>query len=185
MSADGEPTTKARRIPLSTLVKGAACLLFFWHMLATCAQHIPRQSALYPVTPPLAHYQELTGLWQAWDMFTTIPYYHSYSVDVLANEPDGTIERVGVGLPGLRRYDHAVRTETFFTRILYDADFKPYLDAYADKMCAAIRARLGHGGQTIVVHETCERLRWLEQIRLDGIVSNREDHSSQAYTCAN
>jgi hypothetical protein len=165
-------------------LKGAACVAFFWHMLATCAQHIPRQSALYPVTPPLAHYQELTGLWQAWDMFTTIPYYHSYDVEVLASEKDGTVERVGVGLPGLHFYDHAVRTETLFTRILYDPDFKPYLDAYADKVCSAMRSRLGHGGQTIVIHETCERLRWLEQIRVDGVVATREDHSSQAYSCA-
>jgi hypothetical protein len=181
MTAAAVPAQKAGRA--TAALKRAACALFVWHMVATCAQHVPRQSALYPATTPFLHYQELTGLWQGWDMFTTIPYYHSYSIDVLVEEPDGRMERVGVGLPGLRKYDGVIRTETLFSRILYDPDFRPYLDAYADKMCAELRARLGHGGQKIVVHESCERLRWLEQIRIDGLIATHEDHSSQVFTC--
>lgn len=177
----GSTTAGGRTLPAP--LKRAACVLFAWHMAATCAQHVPRPSALYGATTPFLHYQELTGLWQAWDMFTTIPYYHSYAVDVLATEPDGRLERVGVGLPGLRRYDNVIRTETLFSRILYDPDFRPYLDAYAVKMCAEIRARTGHGGQKIVVHESCERLRFVEQIRQDGVIANHEDHSSEVFTC--
>jgi hypothetical protein len=168
----------------ATILKRAACVLFAWHMVATCAQHVPRQSALYAATTPFEHYQELTGLWQGWDMFTTIPYYHSYFVDVLVEEPDGRVERVGVGLPGLRKYDKVIRTETLFSRILYDPDFRPYLDAYADRMCAELRSRIGHGGQRIVLRESCERLRWLEQIRLDGVIATPEEHSSQVFRCS-
>jgi hypothetical protein len=165
-------------------LKIAACAFFVWHMVATFAQQIPRNSALFPATAPFVHYQELTGLWQGWDMFTTIPYYHAYSVDVLATEADGRVERVGIGLPGFTKYGRIVRTETMFSRILYDPDFRPYLDAYADKMCAALRTKLGHGGQKIVVHESCERLRYVDQIRADGVISTHEDHSSAVYPCA-
>lgn len=163
--------------------KAAACALFFWHMLATCAQQAPRQSALAPVNKPFLHYQEATGLWQGWDMFTTIPYYHAYDVDVLATEADGRVERVGVNLPGFGAYGHVVRTETMFSRILYEPEFRGYLDGYDRKMCAALRARLGHGGQKIVVHESAERMRFAEQIRADGVLSTHEEHPSPPFPC--
>jgi hypothetical protein len=165
-------------------LKAAACALFAWHMLATCAQQIPRASALYPASKPFAHYEEVTGLWQGWDMFTTIPYYHLYWVDVLATEPDGTQERIGVGLPGFSKFGHVVRTETMFARILYEPEFRPYLDAYAAKMCAAVHEHVGHGGQKVVVHESCERMRFVDQIRADGVIANHEEHSSQAFPCS-
>jgi hypothetical protein len=165
------------------VAKAGACALFLWHMLATCSQQVPRQSALAPVNRPFVHYQEATGLWQGWDMFTTIPYYHAYKVDVLATEADGRVERVGVNLPGFGAYGHVVRTETMFSRILYDADFHPYLDGYERKMCDALRIRLGHGGQKIVVHESAERMRFAEQIRADGVLANHEDHSSPPFPC--
>ena len=164
-------------------LKKAACALFVWHMVATCAQQVPRTSALASANQPFLHYQEATGLWQGWDMFTTIPYYHAYSIDILATEPDGRVERVGVGLPGLGKFGHVIRTETMFSRILYDPEFKPYLDAYERQMCAELRGRIGHGGQKIVVHESCERMRYVEQIRADGVIATHEEHSSQPFTC--
>ncbi len=163
--------------------KTAACALFAWHMLATCSQQIPRASALYPANRPFVPYQDATGLWQGWDMFTTIPYYHSYSLDVLATEPDGHQERVGIGLPGFSKYGGVIRTETMFSRILYDADFRAYLEGYEQKMCAELREHLGRGGQKIVVHESAERMRFVDQIRADGVIATHEDHSSQPFSC--
>jgi hypothetical protein len=177
------PDARATPTKVKAGLKKAACVLFVWHMLATCAQQIPRQSALSPASKPFVHYQELTGLWQGWDMFTTIPYYHAYNLDVVATEEDGRVERIGVGLPGFSKFGHVIRTETMFSRILYEPDFRPYLDAYADKMCAAIHARLGHGGQKIVVRESCERMRYAEQIRADGVIALHEEHSSPTFTC--
>jgi hypothetical protein len=164
-------------------LKGAAVLVFLGHMAATCAPNIPEQSALGAASPPFHHYEELTGLWQTWDMFTTIPYYHHYDVDIEVTEIDGHVDHVGPLLPGLRPYDHALRTETLFMRLLYDAHFDEYLNQYADQACAEIRARRGHGGQKIVVHESCERMRWLNQIREDGVISNHEEHSSRPFVC--
>ncbi|MGH7440711.1 MAG: hypothetical protein ACRENE_33885 [Polyangiaceae bacterium] len=164
-------------------LKAAACAFFVWHMLAIAVQQIPQASALAPLKRPFVHYQEATGIWQGWDMFTTIPYYHSYGLDVIATEPDGHMERVGVGLPGFTSFGGVVRTETAFSRILYEPDFDGYLGAYDVKMCSALHERLGHGGQKIFVRESAGRLRFLEQIRADGVISKPEEHDSPSFTC--
>jgi hypothetical protein len=166
-----------------TPLKAFASLLFLGHMAATCAQAIPDQSALRVLSPPFRHYDELTGLWQTWDMFTTIPYFHDYDVDLQVTEADGNVTRAGALLPGLRTFDRAVRTETLFMRYLYDPEFAPYLNGYIDNVCGELRARRGHGGQKVVVRESCQRMRWLNQIREDGNIANPEDHLSKTFTC--
>jgi hypothetical protein len=168
---------------LSGPLKGLASLLFLGHMTATCVQAIPEQSSLRPLSSPFRRYEEITGLWQTWDMFTTIPYFHDYRVDLEVTDADGKVTREGVLLPGLRGFDRAVRTETLFMRYLYDPAFSPYLSGYIDRVCGELRTKRGHGGQKIVVRESCQRLRWLNQIREDGTIATPEEHASQAFAC--
>jgi len=168
----------------STPLKGAASLLFLGHMAATCVQGIPEQSSLRPLSVPFRRYEELTGLWQTWDMFTTIPYFHDYRVDLDVTDADGKTSHEGVLLPGLRDFDQVVRTETLFVRYLYDAEFAPYLKGYVERACGELRAKTGHGGQQIVIRESAQRMRWLNQIREDGKISIPEEHSSQPFRCA-
>jgi hypothetical protein len=163
-------------------LKALACVAFSTHMAATCAQNLPEQSVLGAAAQPFRHYHEVVGSWQAWDMFTTIPYYHAYRIDLQVTEGGGARD-VGVLLPGLRGYDGVVRTETLFTRMLYDASFSPYLEAYFGAVCHELRAREGHGGQTLVLRESCERLRWLSEIQRDGTLSTHEVHPSRAFQC--
>lgn len=166
------------------VLKATASLLFVGHMVATCAQGIPETSALRPLSAPFRHYEELTGLWQTWDMFTTIPYYHHYHIELQVTAADGHMERAGVLLPGMRDFDlRAVRTETLFMRYLYDPEFDSYLHGYIEKACSELRAKSGRGGQKIVLREHCQRMRWLSQIREDGVIANPEEHSSQVFTC--
>jgi hypothetical protein len=167
----------------TTALKAGACVLFVGHMVATCAQAIPEASALRPISAPFRHYQEMTGLWQTWDMFTTIPYFHDYGIDLTVTETDGRVEHAGVLLPGLRDFDREVRTETLFMRYQYDPEFGPYRQGYIEKACGELRARSGHGGQKIAFHESCQRMRWLNQIRLDAVIANPEEHSSQVFAC--
>jgi hypothetical protein len=167
----------------ATPLKALASLLFLGHMAATCVQALPEQSAIRPLSVPFRHYEELVGLWQTWDMFTTIPYFHDYDVDLQVTDTDGGISHEGILLPGLRPFDRAVRTETLFMRLLYDPDFVPYLHGYVDEACREIRTKRGHGGQKIVVHESCQRMRFLNQIREDGKIANPEDHASAVFTC--
>jgi hypothetical protein len=76
-----------------------------------------------------------------------------------------------------------VRTETLFVRYLYTPEFGPYLSAYFDKVCGELRARHGHGGQKVIIRESCQRMRWLNQIREDGTIATPEEHASPVFTC--
>jgi len=163
--------------------KAAACVVFAVHMMATCAQQIPPQSALHPLAEPFLHYEELTGIWQSWDMFTTIPYLHAYDVELDVTDADGQTRLTGLTLPGFQPYDHSVRNETFFIRVVGDKDYTEYLGGYVDNLCAALRTSTGRGGQKLVFHETYERLHWLQEIQGNGVISIHEDHPSRTFTC--
>jgi hypothetical protein len=173
------------RVPgrLVTAGKAAACVLFAGHMAATCTQHIPEQSALRPLAAPFYPYEELTGIWQTWNMFTTPPYLHSFDADVEVTEADGTHGAVGPMLPGVRPFDHTLRAESFFTCVVDEASCVYYARDYVVRMCAELRARLGHGGQKIVIHEITERLHLLPDIRANGIIGIHEEHRSKPFDC--
>jgi hypothetical protein len=145
-------------------------------MLATSVQHIPKDSSLRPVAEPFVPYQALTGIWQDWDMFTTIPYLHSYDVALDVTEANGTSEASGPLLPGLRPYDGDIRTEALFTRVLEEQAFAGYREGYFRSVCAALRASSGKGGQTLVFREKYERIRALAEIRAGGGIGRRDEH---------
>jgi hypothetical protein len=170
-------------MPLSlqrkSALKVAATVLFLGHMLATSIQHIPRDSALRPAAEPFVAYQALTGIWQDWDMFITIPYLHSYDVALDVSDEAGTSTSYGPLLPGLRAYDGDIRTEGFFTRVLEEDAFAGYREAYFRSVCAALRASSGKGGQTLVFRETFERIRLLAEIRAGGPIGRRDEHKTK------
>lgn len=161
----------------TTALKAALTLLFLGHMLATSVQHIPRDSSLRSVADPFVPYQALTGIWQDWDMFVTIPYLHAYDVALDVTDANGTTEASGPILPGLRPYDGDIRTEGFFTRVLEEQGFAGYRDAYFRSVCAALRASSGQGGQTLLFRETFERIRTLAEIRAGGGIGRRDEHN--------
>lgn len=163
--------------------KALACVVFVGHMTATCAQQIPTQSALYPVVPPLAHYLELTGIWQSWNMFTTAPYFHSYRVDLEVTDADGAKTTRGVMLPGLKPFDYTLRAESFFSCVLDERDCSAYLEGYVAGVCLRLRAETGHGGQTLALKESLERLRRIPDIRENGVIANPEEHTSKSFPC--
>jgi hypothetical protein len=173
-------------MPLSprsaTALKAAATVLFVGHMLATCVQHIPRDSSLRPLALPFLPYQALTGIWQDWDMFVTIPYLHAYNVTLEVTDADGTQVPAGPLLPGLRPYDGEVRSEGFFTRVLDEEGFATYRDGYERNVCAALRASSGHGGQTLTFHEVFSRIRPIADIRAGGGIGKRDTHAIK-FTC--
>lgn len=160
-------------------LKAALTLLFLGHMLATSVQHIPKDSALRPVADPFVPYQALTGIWQDWDMFTTIPYLHSYDVALDVTNANGTSEASGPLLPGLRPYDGDIRTEALFTRVLEEQAFAGYRTPYFRSVCAALRASSGKGGQTLLFREKFERIRPLAEIRAGGGIGRPDEHKTK------
>ncbi len=163
----------------ATALKAASTVLFLGHMLATCVQHIPRDSSLRPAASPFVGYQALTGIWQDWDMFVTIPYLHAYNVSLEVVDADGTTVSAGPVLPGLRPYDGEIRSEGFFTRVLDEEPFAGYRDAYSQNVCSALRASSGRGGQTLVFHEVFSRIRPIAEIREGGGIGKRDTHQTK------
>jgi hypothetical protein len=166
----------------STAIKWTATVLFAGHMFSTCVQQIPIDSALHPLEKLFVAYQAITGTWQTWDMFVTIPYLHAYDVRLDVTEPDGTTSTAGAELPGLHPYDGDTRPEAFFTRVLDEKSFAGYLAAYERRICAALRDERGHGGQTVVIHETFENIRSVADIRAGGPIGKRDEHLTKV-TC--
>jgi hypothetical protein len=163
----------------ATALKTAATVLLLGHMLATGVQHIPNDSALRPVDAPFVAYQALTGIWQDWDMFTTIPYLHTYDVVLEVRGGGAGSASYGPMLPGLRAYDGDIRTEGLFTRVLDEAPFVRYREAYGRSLCDALRASSGHGGQTVIVRERFERIRALADIRAGGAIGKGDEHATK------
>jgi hypothetical protein len=176
------PTPAPKRRAVDVL-KACACVLFAGHMAATCTQQIPPGSALTPLARPFAHYEELTGIWQSWNMFTTAPYFHGYRVDLDVTGPGGKRSTAGVMVPGLLPYDGTLRAESMLTCVLGDASCFRYLPGYVQQVCRELRARDGRGGHKLVFHESYERLRLLPDIRATGVISNHEDHRSKSFDC--
>jgi hypothetical protein len=166
----------------STALKAATTVLMLGHMFATCVQHIPRDSSLHSLATPFVSYQALTGIWQDWDMFVTIPYLHAYNVTLEVTDPDGTVVPAGPVLPGLRPYDGDIRSEGLFTRILDEESFAGYRDAYERSVCEALRVSHGHGGQKLVWTETFSRIRPLADIRAGGGIGRRDVHATK-FSC--
>ncbi len=163
----------------ATALKAAATLLFLGHMFATCVQHVPKDSSLRPVAEPLVTYLALSGVWQDWDMFVTIPYLHAYDVSLEVVDGDRSVGTFGPTLPGLRPYDGDIRSEGFFTRVLDETPFTGYRDAYARSVCAALRASTGHGGQSLAFHERFERIRPIADIRAGGGIGKPDEHTTK------
>jgi hypothetical protein len=160
-----------------TSLKIGATLLLLAHMLATCVQHIPKDSALRPAAAPFVGYQALTGIWQDWDMFITIPYLHAYDVTLEVTDAKTTSAAYGPMLPGLRAYDGDIRSEAFFTRVLNEEAFTGYRDAYFRSVCKALLEASAHGGQTLVFREKFSRIRPLVDIRAGGGIGKRDEHT--------
>jgi hypothetical protein len=163
----------------TTALKVATTLLFLGHMLATSVQHIPKDSALRVAADPFVPYLALTGIWQDWDMFTTIPYLHLYDVALDVTDANGTSVAAGPVLPGLRAYNGDIRPEAFFTRVLEEQAFASYRETYFRSVCAALRASTGKGGQTLVFRETYERIRPLAEIRAGGGIGRPDEHKTK------
>ena len=90
----------ARRI-----ARAVACAFFVFHLVAITLANVPRTTALGTgLHAPFARYTWFAGLWQTWDMFTTIPHWADIDVFLTARNAEGREVLHGPMLPGLERY---------------------------------------------------------------------------------
>src|SRR5262245_38977561 len=106
-----QPT--ARRV-----LRAALCGALLFHLTAITVANLPANTAFGPgVYRPFAWYLTPTGLWQTWDMFTTIPHFLNLDGWLVAVEEGGGMTRYGPLLPGLKPFVQSTRIQGTFMRL--------------------------------------------------------------------
>lgn len=161
-----------------------ACLWFTFHVFATAAWNLPLGSYLVdPLTHATQSYLLFIRHFQNWRTFITIPYIHSFTVEILAKDKSGREERFGPVLPGLKPYDDHVRTALFFLNADY-AHKRAFPD-YAQRLCSAISQARTDGFQpdTVSIVEKYSVTRKMNRIREDGRIADAESFVYGPYDC--
>ena len=115
-----------------------AAIAFTFHTAAIGAVHLPATSTLRPgAMRVFGGYLGMSGSWQSWLMFTTIPYYHDYDIELVLHYSDGHEARRGPILPGFRPFDHTTRAYTYFVNMVPQDMHRTWF-AYMTRACESL-----------------------------------------------
>jgi hypothetical protein len=143
---------------------------FCFHLAAITVANLPPTTAFGPsLHAPFAWYVNLAGLWQGWDMFTTIPRFLDLDGTLLSRNADGVETRVGPILPGLTPYGKEDRIDGTFLRLAFASDDYPgYAPRYLAAVCKALREETGKTPASVAFELRTQQLRSLPDVRKDG-----------------
>jgi hypothetical protein len=165
MQAVKPPRTRSER-----WLRAGLCAYFSYHIAAIAIANVPATSALgrlcHAVVDP---YLGTFGLWQSWDMFTTVPHYVHIDGLLVARDDSGNESRHGALLPGLEDYRDELRIHALFMRMTVAAPSGIRRDAYLEAACRAIAER-GGSPATVAIELEVEQFRSLDAMRTDGMV---------------
>lgn len=169
-----------RRSPVRTV----ACAFFLFHIAAISIANVPETTALGSAFhAPFETYVRVAGLWQSWDMFTTIPYYLDLDAELVALV-DGREVRFGPMLPGLSRYRKELRVHGFFLRITEPGgEWSHYSNAYFRAACRAVSTRTGVEPTRIGLDLLAGRIRPLADVRRDHRIAQIERRGFEGPRC--
>ena len=150
------------------------CLVF--HLAAITVANLPVDGAVgKSLHAPFNHYLAGLGLWQRWNMFTTVPYFHHLDAVANARFTDGKTQHFGPLLPELSAYPDANRLHGFFLRTAFPKpQYEAYAKTYGRRLCRAIAARAGRSPESVEVIILADRLRRLAEVRKDNVLGKRE-----------
>jgi hypothetical protein len=163
----------------------ATCTALLFHLAAIMIANLPATTAFgTAIYTPFAWYLTPTGLWQTWDMFTTIPHFRGLDGALVAVDESGAVTRYGPLLPGFAPFVRSTRIEGSFMRLAFSAESYPaYSNRYLAAVCRALLAAR-RGAPTKVGFELkADELRALADIRKDGLVSQPKTFSYGPTTC--
>jgi hypothetical protein len=164
----------------------AICAALVFHLAAITTSNLPANTPLgNAIYRPFSWYLSPTGLWQTWDMFTTIPHFFDLNGALVAIDDHGRTTRRGPLLPGFRPLVRTVRIQGTFMRLAFSADsYSSYTKRYRAAVCRALDAE--HPGQTIQVgfELVAQELRSLDDIRKDGHIAQPKTYSFGPTPCS-
>lgn len=160
------------------------CGFFVFHLAAITVANVPKTTALgSAIHRPFETYVRLAGLWQSWDMFTTIPYFLDLDAQ-LVTLIDGREVRFGPMLPGLEPYKKELRIHGLFLRMTDPAGgSRDVASAYFRSACRAVEAHVGAKPTRIGVELFVRRIRPLTEIRRDGRIADVERRPFEGPPC--
>lgn len=167
------------------VIRIAICSALVFHLAAVTFSNIPATTALGAgIHRPFAWYLGPTGLWQTWDMFTTIPHFFDLDGRLVVVDENGKESRRGPLLPGFARFMRTVRIQGTFMRLAFSSDlYDSYTNRYRSAVCRALLAER-HGAQTSVGFELlAQELRSVDDIRKDGRISQLKTYNFGPATC--
>jgi hypothetical protein len=163
----------------------AICSALVFHLAAITVANLPPNTpfggAIYR---PFAWYLTPTGLWQTWDMFTTIPHFLDLGGALVAVDEHGTVTRRGPLLPGFAPFEKTVRIQGTFMRLAFSPEsYASYTKRYRAAVCRQLLTER-HGAPTQIGFELlAQELRSLDDIRKDGRISLPKTYSYGPAAC--
>jgi hypothetical protein len=153
------------------LARTALCTWATFHVAGILVANLPRTTALGSVLHrPFEGYLAVFGLFQTWDMFTTIPRFASLDGTLVAVGADGKERRYGPVLPGLVPAGESARIKGTFLRLAFSsAAYAGYSERYLSALCHAIRDKEGIPPTSVRFELLTEQVRKLEDVRRDGV----------------
>lgn len=134
---------------------------------------------------PFDWYVGTFGLWQSWDMFTTIPHFLDLEGALLAVDDDGKETPYGPLLPGLAPYPRAHRIQGTFMRMAFANDAYPeYSRRYLAAVCRAIKDKAGTLPTRVAFELRAMELRPLDDVRKDGRIAQPKTYRFGPAPCA-
>lgn len=160
---------------MSAAFRKLAALFFCYHVLAIAAVNFPEGNVLHDLLlRPFAKYLELTGQLQAWDMFDSKPDDQRFEVAAFVVDSANRETTVGPIVPGLKPFTPSLKLTTFFYRVHPGSPWSdPFWRRYTQRLCRAVRLARGPEPVVLWVDFVSHRLRTLEQIRADGVLSEK------------
>ncbi len=170
MSTQNEP-------PRAT--KGVAAMLLLalccWHAAFLVFSIIPQRAGQDdPGAPAMDAYRLATGSRQVWNMFETIPMFHSLDVHLEGSGPDGRQTTAGCVLPGFAAYPQPEQSRFYvlFHRLLLTDHGAVFREAYLKKVAGQMQSRADiPGGKVWSLVMDAEFIRTLTHSRRDGQLS--------------
>lgn len=161
------------------------CGLLLYHLLATTVYNLPKTTSLgdglHRWTEP---YVKFFGLWQEWDMFSTIPWFHRLDATLLVVDETGATTEHPPVLPGLRPPGDNLRFAAAWVRLAGPSGASHQQGRrYFQNACEAASSKLGRRVHSVRLQVDAQRLRSLSQIRRDGKIAQSQTHTSRSYTC--
>ncbi|HEX4338078.1 MAG TPA: hypothetical protein VH062_19345 [Polyangiaceae bacterium] len=163
----------------------AICAALTFHLAAITVSNLPANTPFgAAIYRPFAWYLTPTGLWQTWDMFTTIPHFLDLDGKLVTADENGVVSRRGPLLPGFARFARTVRVQGTFMRLAFSADsYTSYTRRYRAAICRALLTER-HGAPTQVGFELiAKELRSLDDIRKDGRISQPKTYTFGPTPC--